>query len=213
MSQRVLTLDLSYMMSPAIHRYEDWVNSNWSSEIQQWEMMGKKLGWYPIACRRRRDYLLRVLRRALPNLKSKDQVLFVRYQNEILDHIDSKRTLIIDNVDQSHDIYYVNQTTPDMVCENNWVWWADRAGCLSSYRWFSNRNSIKYDNYMPLGCQFSYVSDRRRMPMSDPDLIIICESPFWVPPQERTLFRTMRREIDSYFRGAECNENTKTVHL
>ena len=210
MTKRVLTLDLSYMMSPAIHQYEDWVYGNWTSEVQQWEMMGKKLGWYPIPCRRRSEYLLRALQRALPSLKNKDQVLFVRHQHEILDHIDLKSHLVIDNVDQSHDIYYAGHTTPDVACDYNWVWWADRNGCLSSYRWFSNRNSVKYDNYMPLTCHFSYISDRRRMPMSDPDLVVICESPFWVPPQERALFRIMRREVDSYFQGAEYNENTKT---
>ena len=206
MFERVLLIDLSYIMGPSMPLYEEWISGHWSSEVKQWDIMSKKLGWLPPSCPRRSKYLLRVLHRALPNLRNRDQVLFLRSRSDVLEHTASSENLVLHGVNHHHCIYYAGRNSPDFVDENNWLWWIDRMGRLSEYCWFNNSNSERYDNYMPLICDYTQVTDRRRLPMSNPDLIIICESPFWVPPNERSLFRSIRCEVDSYFKEVECNE-------
>jgi len=209
--ERVLVIDLSYIMASSISLYEDWISGDWSSEIQQWDIMHKKLGQFPPADMRRSDYLLRILYRALPNLHSKDQVLFLRSHNDILDKIGSSEHLILHNVDHHHGIDYTGQRLSNVISENNWIGRLDQTGCLSEYRWFGSKNSKKYKGHLPLACQYTQTTDRRRLPMSDPDLIVICESPFWVPPDERSLFSIMRQAVDSYFREVEYDENHQTT--
>tara|TARA_B100000131_G_scaffold213207_1_gene204978 strand:- start:3102 stop:3740 length:639 start_codon:yes stop_codon:yes gene_type:complete len=206
--KKILSIDIDYMMSPAIHIYDDWVDGHWVNATVQWEMINRKMGFIPGSCVKRENYLLRIFERALKNLDDPSQVVFRKNHHEILDTIGNCNDLVIDNVDHHHDIFYSGWNSPQSLNEGNWVWWLDREERVEKYRWFGNKNSEVYDKSMPFHCEYRQVFDRRYLPMSDPDFIFVCESPHWVPPECRVLFRKMQSHADIYFKGQELkNEN------
>ena len=199
--QKILSLDIDYIMAPSIHVYDDWVDGHWVNPAIQWEMIKKKMGVEPISCPKRESYLLKIFKKALTSLDSPDQIVFARDHHKILESIGKSQNLIIDNVDHHHDIYYAGWNKPQDLNEGNWVWWLDNSNQLEEYTWFGNKNSETYDNSMPFHCHYRQIFDRRYHPMSKPDFIFVCESPHWVPPDSRTLFSTMHRMANNYFKG------------
>ena len=208
--QRILSLDIDYIMAPSIHIYDDWVDGHWVNSAIQWEMLEKKMGFTPEPCPKRENYLLRVFERALKNLKKPEQIRFSRDHHEILDDIGSCENLIIDNVDHHHDIYYSEWNSPQTLNEGNWVWWLDKNHQIEEYTWFGNKNSESYDNSMPFHCTYRQITDRRYLPLSAPDFLFVCESPHWVPPDSRSLFRIMQRMADNYFKELRLSDESNS---
>lgn len=198
--KRILSIDIDYIMSPSIHIYDDWVDGHWVNSATQWEIIKKKMGFEPRSCSKRAEYLLKIFTKALSNLESPEQVRFSRDHHTILESIGTSDNLIIDNVDHHHDIYYYDWNTPQTLNEGNWVWWLDKNNQIDEYTWFGNRNSEIYDKSMPFHCVYRQIFDRRFRPMANPDFLFVCESPHWVPPDSRGLFRTMQKLADNYFK-------------
>ena len=198
--QRILTLDIDYIMSPSIHVYDDWIDGHWVNSATQWEMVVKKMGVEPTHCTRRADYLLKIFLRALEFLNDESQIKFARDHHSILEHIGEHKDLIIHNVDHHHDIFYKGWSDPSILNEGNWVWWLDKKEQIEEYTWFGNLNSERFDQSMPFYCEYNKVFDRRRRPMTNPDFIFVCESPHWVPPNSRSIFSTMQHLANNYFK-------------
>ena len=199
--QKILSIDLSFVMSPSLHLYEDWVLGTWTDTHTQWEMLNSKMGENPSACPRREKYLIKIFKKSLSNLQSSDQLKFSRNHLDIIDAIGNHSGLEIDNIDQHHDIFYSEWNKPHDLNDKNWMWFLDKKNQVEEYRWFCNKNSQSYDFCMPFHCEYCEISDRRSKPMTNPDFIFICESPRWVPPNQRTLFRTMQQLANNYFRS------------
>ena len=41
--QKILSIDLSFVMSPSLHLYEDWALGTWTDTHTQWEMLNSKM--------------------------------------------------------------------------------------------------------------------------------------------------------------------------
>ena len=186
-------------MSPTIDSYIDWVHHQWPSRKVQWEMFSKKMGSDPRTCPKREKFLLKIFEKSLRNLNSPDDVAFASSHSEISNYIGENSDLIIHSIDHRHDIYYSEWNDPHTLNDHNWVWWLDKSNQVESYTWFGNKNSESYDRHMALNCSYFTVFDRCQQPMADPDFIFVCESPMWVPPSRRPLFRTMRTLLNNYF--------------
>jgi len=208
---KILSIDIDYIMAPSIHVYDDWVNDHWVDTHIQWKMITQKMGVEPISCEKRVKYLLQVYEKALSSLKLPEQIKFSKDHHQLLNYVGDRHDLIIDNIDHHHDIFYEGWNSVNEVNEGNWVWWLDHNHQLQKYTWYGNKNSESYDQSMPFRCEYDQVFDRRRRPMTDPDFIFICESPQWVPPGSRQLFKIMRKRADNYFKEHNHNEtNSKT---
>ena len=202
--KKILSIDLSFVMSPSIDEYEDWVrHSTWPSKKIQWEMFVKKMGYEPESCPKREKYLVEVLKGVLPSLSSPEHLVFSSNHSDIVERISGHKDLIIHNIDQCHDIYYEEWSSPTHLDSHNWVWWLDKNEQIESYSWFGNKNSREYEGHMDLGCSFFKTHERRdsAQPMDDPDFVFVCESPEWVPSDSRHTYRTMRSLANSYFKA------------
>jgi hypothetical protein len=206
MIQRVLSIDINYIMAPDIKRYTDWIHDDWTNITQQWQMVSRKFGRVPKHCDKRSDYLLDIFKTALSSVDGPHRVIFESDHHVILEHINELSDLIIHNVDHQHDIFYSGMGQTRRLCENNWIWWLDREGAIKEYTWFGNRCSVPYDMSTPLRCKFKTVTRKNQKPMTDPDLIFVCGSPHWVPESGQELYRTMQSASHSYWHRREENE-------
>ena len=206
MIQRILSLDISYIMAPEIAHYTDWLHDNWDNTRQQWEMVVRKFGAAPEPCPRRIEYMLSVFKRALPSVDGSSRVIFSRDSHDILEHVSELSDIVIHSVDHHHDIFYAGKTHLNQLNKNNWVWWLDRDNVIKEYTWFGNRSSAPYDESVQLRCKFKSVSRKNQKPMSNPDLIFVCQSPSWVPESGQELYRTLQSISDSYWSEKKKNE-------
>ena len=184
--KHIVTIDFDIIMEPSI----EWYNTK--ALMINWD----NLKMDPIANSFQADLihyhrLTAWLINQTKKLRS-DQIIFIQNHSQLVDYIDSNEFYEITNIDHHHDIGYVDRSEENNCCIgcSNWVGALFDKRILNKYSWLNNVNSDTYDLKSEYPTYITHLANYDLNNLKDPDLIIICLSPEWVPPQYRVLFFT-----------------------
>ena len=124
-------------------------------------------------------------------IRDSDSILF--------DLQDVNEPINILNIDQHHDICYVNEQFNevieyDIVSQADWVLWLVKNRNLASYTWVGNQNSTQLDNdVVQLEWNFSsLLKEELNIDTYKFDYIYICASPQYLAPHHWYYFDIMK---------------------
>ena len=193
----VLTIDLDYITD----KYSRLVDSVYSNDFtnKRWGEFYNNTYYSEDHFKVNIDnwlFILDVYTKALAECKN---VSFGYEHDSILfDLQDVDEPINILNIDQHHDICYVNEQYKevidyDIVSQADWVLWLVKNKSLSSYTWIGNKNSTPLDDsVVQLTWNYrSFLKEELRMDTYKFDYIYVCASPQYLAPHHWYYFDIM----------------------
>jgi len=131
---------------------------------------------------------------------SKENIIFIENHAAINKYLPREKMNVY-NIDHHHDCGYGLKTeeSESLNC-GNWVYDISRHGFLNTYTWIKNISSSqekeKYEGL--INYQFDLLDyDLEKLPK--PDLLILCLSEPWTPPEYRPLFYLWKDLLERYY--------------
>ena len=178
----ILTIDFDIVMEPSIALYNDKVpGESWDSLLMYPQMQLLQMNSAHYA---KLSVLLDVL-----NHKENIPIYFIDNHDRILTYLPKDEKINLINIDHHHDLGYPDNKQDNEIHCANWVKKLYEQNRINEYTWINNAEStypsdeeqelISYDISLEM-------YDINLMPL--PDIVCICLSPQWVPPQYIPLF-------------------------
>lgn len=193
--KNIITIDFDIIMAPCIQLYNNMVpNFNWEQlrkTFPQMQLLNADLIHY----QRLTKWLLKIIKE-IP----KENIIFIENHGAINKYLPKEKVNIY-NIDHHHDCGYGEKTkTREELNCGNWVYDIARHNFLNTYTWIKNVNSSqekeKYEGL--INHQFDLVNyELKNLPK--PDLLILCLSEPWTPPEYRPLFYLWKELLEQYY--------------
>ena len=125
---------------------------------------------------------------SLTQVLKKEQIIIIQNHEQVLDLISTDEQIVLTNIDHHHDIEYEHDTDNNITC-GNWVKQLYLRNQCQSYFWIHNGNSI-----LPPKTNEHYITshidlrDYDLATLMPPDMLILCLSAPWIPPEYQCLF-------------------------
>ena len=189
----IVTIDFDIIMAPSIMLYNNMVGpGKWEEDFMnnpQLALSTADLQHYQV--------LMQWLLKTVP-VMSKENIHFIFDHEKIINFLpETEDDIIITNIDHHHDVVYEDshkkeKITKDNLTCGNWVKYIADNKNLLRYNWICNGNSERVDkNFAHLVTSTVDLREYNFNNLSTPDCLIICLSPFWIPPTYRPLFYTI----------------------
>ena len=182
----VLTIDFDIIMAPTIEFYNHFPLGN------RWEILR---GPFPdifygdyVHYEKLTFWLMEIFKK-LP----RERLHFIISHDKLINYLDMNEQYNIINIDHHHDIQYPNPLgeKEPLNC-GNWVQYLYNNNCLNSYQWIKNVNSCPPVPEIEDKIEFQYDTQNLnnfQLDNFNPDMLIICLSPEWIPPNIQPLFQ------------------------
>lgn len=177
----VLTIDFDIIMQPSIETYNSILGDG------DWEELRIAIpfcDWLPNSnsiYAKLTGFLLNI-----SNFLNQNQIFFITSHEQIINYIDKNKEQYLVNIDHHHDIGYDHDDLG--LNSGNWVKYIPN---LKSYMWINNKNSreiFEKEQKLIPKLQIADIMNYNIMNLQNPDKLIICLSPQWIPPHVRSLF-------------------------
>lgn len=189
-------------MKPSINFYNDLVNEEWSvSGIEkEYPMVAAVLppdfGIY--------QYITKFMVQLFQHL-DKNKIFFVRDHNKVVDLLKGNTNVSLCNIDHHHDVGYEDVTPltiirfPDV---GDWVKYLKDEKIVSSYTWIHNPNSEFPDEGLNIYLNKDYELQQVNLDLftDQVDMLIICNSPEWIPALYQPLFDTWVSMAEAWYK-------------
>lgn len=193
--KNIITIDFDIIMAPCIQLYNNMVpNLNWEQlkkTFPQMQLLNADLIHY----QRLTKWLFKIIKE-IP----KENIIFIENHGAINKYLPKEKVNIY-NIDHHHDCGYGEKTKirEELNC-GNWVYDIARHNFLNTYTWIKNVSSSqekeKYEGL--INHQFDLVNyELENLPK--PDLLILCLSEPWTPPEYRPLFYLWKELLEQYY--------------
>lgn len=121
------------------------------------------------------------------------QIFFIKDHQSVNPILENFKEYDIYNIDFHHDLGYGPNPSEEPLNCGNWVFKLLETGKLKSYTWLNAKESLPpYNNIDFKNCKYNeidiIINNFKLRELEDADIIIICLSPEWVPPQYQNLF-------------------------
>ena len=188
----IVTIDFDIIMQPSIEAYNSYAFKPWDDKIDDAPI----LDFCKCNCdiyQRLTNYLFQVIKKL-----SKEQIHIINGHHHILNYLPKEKTTLY-NIDHHHDIQCEIDYNKDLHCEN-WVLEYLKLNNLNKYYWIHNENSK-----MPTKSEQDKLINQKltfqKSSLEDiqPDLLILCLSPEWVPPYYYPLFHLWLDILNSHY--------------
>lgn len=185
-----LTIDFDIIMKPCIQLYNDLIDDNWT--IPQIESNFPTL---PLVLQPDffiYEYITRFLIRVFKALPS-NKVFFIKDHGTAGRLLDNYKNVNLTNIDHHHDIGY-GATTARMQLSaphtGDWVKYLKDKKIVTTYNWIGNSNSVypKTELEPYIDCSIELPQIDLNKFVEQIDMLIICNSPEWIPSQYQTLW-------------------------
>ena len=202
----VLTIDFDTIMYPSLPTYNNFINSDYTFEQMashfphMWGAAADLGLYYNIT-----DYLFKLFARL-----KKEDIYFIDNHNDIVDCVADLDKFDLINFDYHHDIGYgyIAQHWDeqlDFPSVGDWVKYLTDRGRINSYTWIANGNSefdsdivdAKYYPTVIYEMPFDFYKLEKLIPQVD--RVVLCGSPWWIPPMYRHLFETWKLIYNNYY--------------
>ena len=170
---KILSIDIDYMYSPLISRYDDFVVGKSISVDEQSKILAAA-GFVPKVNVAKKERIIKYLRKLdcarVPKIicENHDQIMPFIEKNEFIEVV---------NIDHHHDVFYPGWHDINVIDEGNWVLHLSKKTKLD-YTWVRNKDS---ENLSPaVKLDFSYKEIYlEKLDKKEFGLIFICISPHW----------------------------------
>lgn len=194
--KNIVTIDFDIIMAPCIGLYNNLVPSyNWDelkTSFPQMQLLNSDLIHY--------SRLTNWLYEIIPQL-TQSQIIFIENHGALNKFLPLEKINVY-NIDHHHDCGYGKFDPDEQETLNcgNWVYDIARHDFLNSYTWIKNTNSNedppKYENLINQKINLSEF-DLKLLPK--PDLLFLCLSEPWTPPEYRPLYYLWKEILDKYY--------------
>lgn len=197
--KRVLSIDFDVILGSNLMFYNHLVPKfSWEQLKDYPQMMTNKIdaNYY--------QYLTKLLMQIAPCIDPKN-IVFAENHAKILDILPLHEEIELINIDHHHDLGYLseeqNGNFSTINC-SNWVQAFAQKGQLKHYTWISNNY---YENYNLKDYKYKINMDHivlqpdKELSIQSPDILFICLSEPWTPPEVRPLFFTWMDLYNNYF--------------
>lgn len=193
--KNIITIDFDIIMAPSIELYNNMVpNLNWE-ELQksfpQMQLLNADLVHYA-----------RLSNWLYENIKNipKEKIIFVENHGALVKFL-PKEKINVYSIDHHHDCGYGERKKQEeeLNC-GNWVYDIKRHGYLNNFYWIKNINScLEKPKYEDLITEEYILSEYELNTLPYPDLLVLCLSEPWTPPQFRPLFYLWKDILEKYY--------------
>lgn len=183
----IYTIDFDIVMSKAIELYNDVVDD--SRDIQGIVNKYPNLRFALVPDFEIYDAVTRMLTQIIMKTP-KDKIFFIQDHDQICELVKGMEPFELMNIDHHHDTGYnmmLNATVrrPDV---GNWVRYLEDTKVLTHYTWIYDPTSVfPRDAQAKKYIQESYSLDKI-LKVDKSDMLIVCESPQWIPDYVLSLF-------------------------
>lgn len=196
----VTTIDFDIIMAPVIESYNDLIEKD--------KMLDNILDKYPYMNNMQGDlfiyeYLTRFI---VQTIKEIDQsnVYFITSHEQIVDIINNTQDKIdLVNIDHHHDLGYdiTNWNKKESnAYVGNWVKFLYDRNQINSYIWIGDEYSIMPDQDCLIGYSFFNVKEINLLNViKKTDVLVICESPEWIPFHYTPLFQSWEGLCETWY--------------
>ena len=197
--KNIITIDFDIIMAPCIGLYNNMV-PEWSWEqlkrdFHQLKLLNADLVHY----QRLSNYIHQVIQK-IP----KENIVFIENHGALNKYLPNEKVNVY-NIDHHHDCGYGpkeklnNEKEEELNCAN-WVYDIARHGYLNFYTWIKNTSSSEeeplYDGLINRKVNLSDC-DLDKLPL--PDLLVLCLSEPWTPPEYRPLYYLWADVLNTYY--------------
>lgn len=188
-------------MRPSIEFYNDLVSEEWTVSGIERE--------YPIITTvlppdfNIYDRIVRLIMRQFKQLEQ-SKVFFIKDHNKAVDLLRGYTDVSLCNIDHHHDVGYEDTTPltniirPDV---GNWVKYLKDKKIVTNYTWIHNPNSTfpesKLDKYINNHYELQQIQTNQFDKQID--LLIICNSPEWIPSMYQPLFNILLNIAEEWY--------------
>ena len=202
----IVTIDFDIIMQPSIESYNVLVDTLYPIDtiIRDYPHMDNAQANLYIY-QKLTDMIFKTIKR----LES-DKIIFIMNHHNVLDCISDYNTLSLVNIDHHHDLGYKDYNYYNNVLDcGNWIKHLYEEGRLDSYLWINNDTTKEYpaaeeSGYVTQIIPFFQVAEHLDFFAETADMLIICASFEWVPPQYRNLFFTWKEMCDNFYGKEVC---------
>lgn len=183
----VVSIDFDIIMAPSIEFYNNLVNSPKLFDNPLLQVCNADLIHY----KRLTLWLIDQIEYLSP-----DKIIFIESHEEIINFLPDSSEIHLINIDHHHDLSYENKDPNLGVNCGNWGKYLLNNNKIKDFFWIHNINSILpifESNYT-----HSTIEDYDLRQLKA-DMIIICLSPQWVPPQYSVLFHLWVEIVNKKF--------------
>lgn len=190
--KQIVTIDFDIIMGPSIDIYNDRVGlheKDIREILQKYPCLNGLVGDLDVY-----RYLTHFI-----NKIDKDKIVFITQHREMrrfLNELESPVDLV--NIDHHHDIEYIREEIDDTENEHdgNWVKTYFQQGKINSYCWICNVNSTPAQEEIAQAYSHeSFYISEDILETLNPDKLIICLSPEWVPPVYYPLYTLWKESV------------------
>lgn len=177
--KHLVTIDFDIIMAPSIQWYNGFVPKiEWEDIIKDpiAQLFKADLTHY----KRLTEWLIQQT-----TTLSKEQIIFIRSHEQLVDCIDMNEYYEIINIDHHHDLGYVSVEDNTIDCAN-WMKVLFDKRIVNKYTWINNFNS-DYPTSLEYPTEIKALANYNLATIK-PDILVICLSPEWVPPDYQNLF-------------------------
>lgn len=193
----ITTIDFDIMMAPSIQMYNNMTDIPWENR-RNISPHFNLLTLDGVHYQKITSYIL-----GLTKALKAEQIVIIENHEQILDVIPTDDRIALTNIDHHHDIEY-DSDTDDKITSGNWVKQLYLRNQCQSYFWIRNGNSSmpveKNEHYLTSHIDLREYDLNKLMP---PDVLVLCLSQPWVPPEYQPLFFTwldmLNRIYDTHF--------------
>lgn len=193
--KNIVTIDFDIIMAPCIQLYNNMVpNFSWDdlkNSFPQMQLLNADLIHY----QRLTQWLLKIITK-IP----KEKVIFIENHGALNKYLPHEEINVY-NIDHHHDCGYGEKPKDkeELDC-GNWVYDIAQHGFLKTYTWIKNTSSSrekeKYEGL--INYKFDLINyNLEELPV--PDLLILCLSEPWTPPEYRPLFYLWKDLLENYY--------------
>lgn len=193
--KNIVTIDFDIVMAPCIGLYNNMVpNLSWKelkNLFPQMQLLNADLIHY----RRLTQWLLKIIEK-IP----KEKIVFIENHGALNKYLPQEEINVY-NIDHHHDCGYGEniKDREELDC-GNWVYDIARHGFLKTYTWIKNtsssRDKEKYEGL--INYKFDLINyDLEELPI--PDLLVLCLSEPWTPPEYQSLFFLWKDLLENYY--------------
>lgn len=179
--KQVVTIDFDIIMAPSISWYNNMV-----PKVQWKDLEKDPLCQFFSADLVHYHRLTQWILHQTEHL-SKDQIIFIASHEKAIDYFQDDEFYEVVNIDHHHDLgYLANEDNTKIDC-SNWMASLFDKRIINKYTWLNNKNSDRSSikSEYPTTIKELVPYDLSQL---NSDLLIICFSPEWVPPQYQRLF-------------------------
>ena len=200
MEKQILSIDFDIIMHPCIQLYNDEVDGD-DDPKTLWGYLEKKYQYTDNNVLNYDSNLLIELVKLIAFHKKNTEICFITDHHEIIDILKQSSTykddtFNIDNIDFHHDLWYRETDFKDILKKDEyncatWLGYLFLKKKLTSLTWFNTENSVLLE-IKPYGSKIklNIINARNLSSLYNKkfDVIFVCLSPQWIPPQYRFLY-------------------------